>query len=170
MMTNLIPWTKNTIETVRQDLENMFERCTGQRLPGETVRQDLENMFERYTGERLAGNGETMKTWMPRIDVEETDKEITVKADLPGVDPNAVEITVTGNILTVAGEKKEEKEENKKNFHRLERFEGKFYRQIALPAGADADKVNATSANGVITITIPKKPELQPKKINVKVS
>ncbi len=146
-MTNLIPWTKNAVESWRQEMENMFERVTGERLP----------------------NGESLKMWAPRVDIEETDKEITVKADLPGVDPKDVEITVMGDVLTLSGEKKEEKEEKKKNFRRVERFEGKFYRQIALPAGADPDNVNATSSKGVITITIPKKVELQPKKVSVKV-
>jgi HSP20 family protein len=148
-MTSLIPWTwptRSALESWRQELEKMFERA----------------------GEPLAGNGEAMKAWAPRVDVEETDKEMTVKADLPGVDPKDVEISVSGDVLTVRGEKKEAKEEKKKNYHRIERFEGKFYRQITLPTEADADKVSATSSKGVITITIPKKPELQPKKVAIK--
>jgi HSP20 family protein len=149
-MTSLIPWTWPTKSAI------------------ESWRQDLENMFERFSGEPFAGNGDAMKSWAPRVDVAETDKEFTVKADLPGVDPKDVDISVNGDTLTVRGEKKEEKEEKKKNYHRVERFEGKFFRQIGLPAGADADKVTAASAKGVITITIPKKPELQPKKIAVK--
>lgn len=120
----------------------------------------------RFFGEEN-GNGQAMKTWSPQVDVEETEKEILVKADLPGVDPRAIEISVENGMLTVRGEKKEEKEEKKKNYHRVERFTGTFYRQIAMPSGADADKVTATSVNGVITITIPKKPEAQPKRITV---
>jgi len=149
-MTTLIPWIRPAKSAI------------------ESWRQELENMFERYSGDPFDGNAGAMKTWAPRVDVEETEKEITVKADLPGVDPKDVEISVMGDLLTVRGEKKEAKEEKKKNFHRVERFEGKFFRQIALPVGADADKVSAASAKGVITITIPKKPELQPKKIAIK--
>jgi HSP20 family protein len=77
-------------------------------------------------------------------------------------------ITVENNVLVLRGEKKEEKEEKKKNYHRLERFFGEFYREIPLPIGADTEKIAATSAKGVITITIPKKPEILPKKIAVK--
>jgi HSP20 family protein len=99
--------------------------------------------------------------------MEETDKEIIVKADLPGVDPKAVEVSVQDGVLTVRGERKEEREEKKKNYRCVERFAGSFYRAVALPPGADAEKVTATSTNGVVMITIPKKPEAQPKKITV---
>ena len=134
----------------------------------EPFRKEMEGLFDRFFGE--SGNGHSLMpggTWAPRVDVEETDKEISVKADLPGVDPKAVEISVQDGMLTIKGEKKEKKEEKKTNYHRVERFEGSFYRAIALPPGADADKMAATSANGVISITIPKKPEAQPKKITV---
>ena len=75
--------------------------------------------------------------------------------------------SIENGILTVRGEKKEEKEVTEKNVHRLERFTGSFYRAIALPAGVEADKVSATSAHGVITIVIPKKPEALPRKIPI---
>jgi HSP20 family protein len=135
----------------------------------EPFRKEMESLFSRFFGEEN-GNGPLMaaaQSWAPRVDVEETEKEIQVKADLPGVDPKAVEISVQDNVLTVRGEKKEEKEEKKKNYHRVERFAGTFYRAIPLPPGADAEKMAATSANGVVTITIPKKPEAQPRKITV---
>jgi HSP20 family protein len=106
--------------------------------------------------------------WVPFVDVEETEKEILVKVDLPGVDPKDVDIAVVGGVLVVKGEKKEEKEEKEKNYHRLERFTGHFYREVLLPAGTDPDKILASSNKGVITITIPKKPEVLPKKIDVK--
>ena len=94
-------------------------------------------------------------------------REFVVKADLPGVNPKDVDIQVVDNVLTLRGGKEEKKEEKKKNYHRIERFTGQFYRAIGLPAGADADKVTATTSNGTITVTIPKKPEAQPKKIAV---
>jgi HSP20 family protein len=126
----------------------------------------MEDVMERFFGHEN-GKPRAAETWAPRVDVEETDKEILVKADLPGVDPKNVEITVEGGVLTVRGERKEEKEEKKKDYHRLERFAGSFYRAIQLPASADAEKVSATSANGVVTVAIPKKVEAQPKKIAV---
>jgi len=132
----------------------------------DSFRREVDDLFDRFlTVDR--GDGQTMTAWAPQMDVEETEKEFLVKADLPGVDPKDVDIRVVDNVLTVRGGKEEKKEEKKKNYHRMERFSGQFYRAIALPAGTDADKVNATSANGVITITIPKRPEAQPKKISV---
>jgi HSP20 family protein len=80
------------------------------------------------------------------------------------VEPKNVEIAVEHGVLTVRGERKEEKE---KDYHRVERFAGSFFRAVPLPAGVDAVKVTATSANGVVTITIPKKPEAVPRKIVV---
>jgi HSP20 family protein len=132
------------------------------------LRQEMEDVFERFFGEPLEETGKALKAWAPRVDVEETDKEIVVKADLPGVDAKEVEISVGDGMLIMKGEKKEEREEKKKNYHAVERFVGKFYRELLLPPGADADKISATSAKGVITVTIPKKAEAQPKKINVK--
>ena len=134
----------------------------------EPFRRQVEEVMERFFGEE-AGNGKTpsTRTWSPRIDMEETDKEILVRADLPGVDPNAIEISVENGVLTIRGEKKDEMEEKGKNFHRLERFTGSFFRAITLPPGTDAEKVSATSANGVVTVTIPKKAEAQPKRITV---
>ena len=135
----------------------------------EPFHKEMESLIDRFFGEE-AGNGQLMQAvqaWAPRVDVEETDKEIVVKADLPGVDPKAVEVSVENGVLMIRGEKKEEKEEKKKSYHRVERFAGCFYRAIALPPTADAEKVSATSAHGVVTITIPKKPEAQPRKIAV---
>ena len=137
--------------------------------PLESLRDDMDVLFRRFFGEPVmdeSGNGFT--AWCPRVDVEEAEKEIFVKVDLPGVDAKDLVITVENNVLVLRGEKKEEKEEKKKNYHRLERFFGEFYREIPLPLGADTEKIAATSAKGVITITIPKKPEILPKKIAVK--
>ncbi|MCS7023065.1 MAG: Hsp20/alpha crystallin family protein, partial [Gemmataceae bacterium] len=78
-----------------------------------------------------------------------------------------IEIAIENGVLTVRGERKEEREEKKKNYHRVERFMGTFYRAIPLPPGVDPEKVSATSSNGVVTISIPKKPEAQPKRIVV---
>ncbi|HTK76959.1 MAG TPA: Hsp20/alpha crystallin family protein [Gemmataceae bacterium] len=148
-MKALIPWRRTTgvLEPYRLQMEDLFERFFG---PAETE-----------------GNGLT-KVWAPRVDVAETEKEVFVKAELPGVDPKEVELTVQNGVLTIRGEKKEAKEDTKKDYHRVERFFGQFYREVPLPAGADSDKITATSTQGVITIAIPKKPEILPKKIAIK--
>lgn len=132
----------------------------------DSFRDEMEDVFNKFfAGDGI--NGQAMKAWTPRMDVEETEKEILVKADIPGVDPKDVDIQVVDNVLTVRGGKEERKEEKKKNYHRTERFVGQFFRSISLPAGIDADKVSATSVNGTVTITIPKRPEAQPKKIAI---
>ncbi len=146
----LMPWRSgdNVLDQMRTEMDDMFERFFG--LPAE-----------------VKSNGEgTM--WAPRVDISETDKAYLVKADLPGVDPKDVEVNVRDGILTVRGEKKEQKEEKHKNYHRIERFVGQFFRSIPLPSGVDEENVQATTAKGVLTVTIPKKPEAQPKKIAVK--
>jgi HSP20 family protein len=129
----------------------------------------MDDMFQRFFGlpVEAKSNGETT-LWAPRVDISETDKAFLVKADLPGVDPKDVEINVRDGVLTVRGEKKDLKEEKHKNYHRIERFVGQFFRAIPLPVGVDEDNVQATTAKGVLTVTIPKKPEAQPKKIAVK--
>lgn len=146
MSTALAPWRRNAVFL-------------------DPFRVEMEDIFQKFFGD-----GELVpaaKAWTPRVDVEETDKEIVVKADLPGVDPKNVEISVENGVLTVRGERKEEKEDKKKNYHRVERFAGSFYRSVPLPPAADADKVTATSANGVVTVAIPKRAEAMPKKIAV---
>jgi len=132
----------------------------------DSLRTEMEELVERFFGESAVAG--LTGVWMPRVDVEEKDDEIVVKADLPGTDPADVEVAVMGTTLVLKGERKENREEKKKNFHRMERFVGRFYREVPLPAGVDADKVTATSAKGVLTVTIPKKPEVRPKKITVK--
>jgi len=134
----------------------------------EPFRQELENLFGQFFTEPFEQVTRAVQTWSPRVDVEETEKEIVVKADLPGVEAKDVEVSVFDGILVLRGERKETREESRKNYHRVERFVGKFYRELPLPPGADADKIAATTAKGVITVTIPKVPAVQPKKIVVK--
>jgi HSP20 family protein len=130
----------------------------------EPLRHEMEDLFQRFF-EPVEGNGH--QSWSPRVDIEESDKEIVVKADLPGIDAKDVEVSVMDGTLVLRGEKKEEKKEERKDYHRVERFAGRFYREIPLPPGTDPDKIAASSSHGVLTITIPKKPEVQPRKITV---
>jgi len=87
---------------------------------------------------------------------------------VPGVDPKDVDISIRDGTLMIKGERKEEREQKKRNFHRMERFVGHFFRAIPLPTGVDEDNIAATSGNGVITITIPKRPGSLAKKITVR--
>jgi len=143
-------------------------RRTDHRNPLRQLEREMDQVMQRFFGETPEGSvSTTLTAWAPRVDVEEDDKQYIIKADLPGVDPKDVEISVVDNALVVRGEKKEEREEKNKNYHRVERFEGQFFREIPLPRGIDLDKIKAKDANGVLTVTIPKKAEAQPKKITV---
>ena len=134
----------------------------------DAARKEMESVFNRFFGPMTESDGESRQAWSPRVDVSETDKVVTVVADIPGVDPKDVEITLADGVLTIKGEKKEEHEEKGKNFHKTERFVGSFYRQVVLPFGADEHKVTATSNHGTISVTIPKQPSAQPKKVTIK--
>jgi len=101
------------------------------------------------------------------VDLAETDKEIEVKAALPGVKPEDVSITVQDGVLTIRAEHKEETEEKKKDYYRRELHYGSFHRAFALPAGADVDKATATFANGILHLTLPKAEVAQAKQIKV---
>ena len=133
----------------------------------EPFRQDIEDVFQRFFNPGPENGNQALETWTPRVDIEDSDKEIVVKADLPGIDAKDVEVSVVHGALILRGEKKEEKKEEKKDYCRVERFVGQFYREIPLPTGTDANKIAASSSKGVVTITVPKKPEVQPKKITV---
>jgi HSP20 family protein len=121
----------------------------------------LDNFFSRETSYGM--------DWRPVVDVAETESDIIVKAEIPGIDPNDIDISITGDILTLKGEKKEEKENTGKCYHRVESSYGSFKRAINLPVSVDVDKVKAEGKNGLLEITLPKKEESKTKKINVKV-
>jgi HSP20 family protein len=106
----------------------------------------------------------------PRVDVSETDKEIKVSAELPGMDDKDIDVSLTRDTLTIKGEKKEEKEEKEKDYYRVERSYGSFTRSIPLPVEVDTDKVQATFRKGVLEITLPKSAKViqETKKISVK--
>jgi HSP20 family protein len=106
--------------------------------------------------------------FMPAFDVKETKEGYLFKADLPGVKLEDVEITMTGNILTVKGSRQAEKEEKAETYFMYERSSGSFTRSFSLPEGTDADKVKAELKDGVLTLMLPKRPESQPKRISIK--
>ena len=136
--------------------------------PLRQIQREMDEVMQRMVGERLGGDGSRRLTgWEPRIDIDEDEKEFTVKADLPGIDPKDVDISLTENTLTIRGHVESVREEQKE-YHRIERFEGQFYREITLPQGIDPDAIEASAEHGVLTIRIPKKEESHPKKISVK--
>lgn len=130
-------------------------------------RTDMARLFDRFLEpgwSDLPGLGE----WEPKLDVMETNDAFVVKAEVPGVAPKDIDVSLRDGVLTMKGEKGEEKEENDKRYHRVERAYGGFARAIRLPAAVDAGRVTATFKDGVVTITLPKMPEAKGTTIPVK--
>ena len=129
--------------------------------PFGSFQREMNRLFDNFFGgfnlsswapfERGVG-----QTFTPRVDVSETDKEITVSAELPGMEEKDIDVSLTRDALTIKGEKKEEKEEKGKDYYRMERSYGSFSRSIPLPVEVDTDKVEATFKKGVLEITLPK--------------
>jgi len=133
------------------------------------MRREFDSVVSRFFGGEQFGEQEAKRfAWTPRIDVSETDKAFVVKADLPGVAPEDLEVFVSNGLLMLRGEKIEEKNEDKENFRRSERFVGRFARTIPLPDGYDVERIAAQTSKGVVTVTIPRKAGVQPRKISVK--
>lgn len=133
-----------------------------------TVLQDRMNrLFQDFTPsgqqELTAGN------FAPPVDIYEDEHNITVKAELPGVDPKDVDVRVENNTLTIKGERKFEKEEKEENFHRIERRYGTFVRSFTLPNTVDTENVKADYDNGVLKVQLAKRAEAKPKQIKVNI-
>jgi HSP20 family protein len=130
-----------------------------------TLRQQIDRMFDDVRPWRLVtGNGEA--AYFP-VDLLETADEVVIKASLPGVKPEDIDISVTGNLLTLRGEAKEEKEEKGETWYRRERRFGAFHRQFQLPTEVDAAKAQAAFEHGVLRLTLPKAEAARPKTIKV---
>lgn len=113
------------------------------------------------------GSSLLVSEWTPRIDIKEDQNHYTVTADIPGVDPKDIQVTMANGMLTIKGERKEEKEENKKNFRRRECFSGSFERSFHLPDTADSKNIKAKGKNGVLTVEIAKKETAKPQTIKI---
>lgn len=148
----LIPWReKHPLAELRDEIDNIFSNFFGRGKDAD---------IERWEG---------MGFRSPAVDMEETDKDIIIKAEMPGLDPKDFQISLTENTLTIKGEKREEQEEKKRNYHMVERRYGSFYRSIALPCSVEGDKVDAKYNKGVLEVTLPKAEPSKAKKISVNV-
>jgi HSP20 family protein len=133
------------------------------------LHREIDRLFEDFT-RGLDVTGPTQANLVPSIDVAETDKEIVIAAEMPGLERKDIEISLENDMLTIRGEKKVEREKDDKNksYHLVERNYGVFYRVLQLPPGIDPSKIQATMANGVLKITLPKPARSEAKKIEVK--
>lgn len=130
---------------------------------------DIREAFDRLLGNPAEADQSNVVTsqWAPRVDIKEEDKRFVIYADIPGVDPEKIEVSMEKGILTIKGERTVENREQNGKFTRLERSHGLFYRRFALPDSADADGVTAHGKDGVLEIVIPKKVETTPRRITI---
>jgi HSP20 family protein len=139
----LIPWWRG-------------ERRIAERDPFAALHKEMNDVFERFLGGDAGGG---MEGFSPRVDVTENDKEIKVAAELPGMEEKDLDVSVVGDVLTIKGEKKQEKEEKSEESYRLERSYGSFRRDLPLPCKVQVDKSKARFEKGVLAITLPKAAE-----------
>jgi HSP20 family protein len=135
----------------------------------EEIQNRLSSVFGRTP---VRGSGEeamTFSEWTPLVDITEDDKEYLIKAELPEVKKEDVKVTVENGTLTITGERKFEKEEKGKKYHRMERAYGSFMRSFTLPEGAAGEKVSADFKDGVLKVHLPKSAEAKPRSIDVKI-
>jgi HSP20 family protein len=146
------------------------DRGTAALNPFVSLQKEIDRLFDNFTGgfPGLTAFGGGNGMLVPNMDVTETDKEIELTAELPGLEEKDVQINLSDNILTIRGEKKAEKEEKDKNYRLVERSYGAFERRLELPDGIDADAIKANIAKGVLKVTIPKPAPAQAKTIEVK--
>ncbi len=132
------------------------------------LRREMDRMWDDFfaPARRFLRPGEV--EWVPAVDVAEDADKVTIKAEVPGLEAKDLDISLTGDVLTIKGEKKSEREEKKENYHLVERSYGSFSRSLKLPAAVNADKIEASYKQGVLTITCPKKEKVKPKAIEIK--
>ena len=133
-----------------------------------SLRREMDRLWDRFVGETPFARAFT-EEWLPSVDVSETKDKVLIKVDLPGLEAKDVNVSVSGEILTIKGEKEKEEEEKDEHYYCCERYCGSFQRSFRLPVNVQADKVEAIFDKGVLKITLPKTEEARKKIIKVKV-
>ena len=133
-----------------------------------SLQREIDRLFEEFSRGFPAFSGNGAATLVPSMDVTETDKEIEITAELPGLEEKDVQINVADNLLTIRGEKKSEKEQKDKDYRLVERSYGSFERTLELPAGTNAETIKANISKGLLKVIVPKPAPAQTKKIEVK--
>jgi HSP20 family protein len=129
------------------------------------LQRELERVRDDVTGDGSSATAE----WAPAVDIKEEGDKFVLQADLPGVKPEEIDVSMENGVLTIKGEKRTEAKTEKEGYKRIERAYGSFYRRFSLPDTANPDAISAATRNGVLEIVIPKRESVQPKKINVSV-
>jgi HSP20 family protein len=130
-----------------------------------SLRREFNDLFDRF----WSGALEPMQfgRWTPAVDISETDEQIVVEAEVPGMEPEQIDVALEGNVLTLKGEKKDVRTDEGQNYHRVERQYGAFVRSIQLPTAVEIDKVSASFKNGVLQVTLPKSEDAKPKRVAI---
>ncbi len=132
-----------------------------------TLREKMNRLFEDVVTARGQEKEFISSAWNPAVDIYESENQLVLTAEIPGVDEKDVEIKIEDNTLSIKGERRFETERKEENYHRLERSYGSFYRTFTLPNYVDQDKIHAEHENGVLKITMPKRTDLKPRKVKI---
>jgi HSP20 family protein len=142
-----------------------------------SIQNELNRLFDRTmtgseggTGRELAPTSSPMGSWAPALDVYETPESLELTLDLPGIEPDAVDVTVEDSTLTVSGTREFRSDVSEENFRRVERRYGSFTRSVVLPPTADPERIQANFDKGVLSVVVPKREEAKPKRIEIKAS
>jgi len=135
----------------------------------ERMRREMDRLWDSFFEGKPAKRVEEVGEWLPTLDISETKNDLVVRAEIPGIDPKDIDISLVNEVLTIKGDKKQEKEEKEENYHLIERSYGSFTRTIRLPKEVQSDKINASYKNGILKITLPKSEEAKKKEIKIKV-
>ena len=133
------------------------------------IREEMDRLWDSFLEGRPVRRSEDGREWSPSVDISETKNDLVIKAELPGLDPKDIDISMNNGYLTIKGEKKHEKEEKDENYHLIERSYGAFTRSVQLPREVQSDKITASFKNGILRITLPKSEEAKKKEIKIKV-
>ncbi len=132
------------------------------------LHRDLDQLMTRR-GAADAESYSAVADWVPAVDISEEQERFVLTADVPGVDPAAIEVSMENGVLTLSGKREFTERDEKSGYRRIERVSGSFFRRFTLPETADAEGITARSSNGVLEVSIPKQPKVMPRRINVTV-
>jgi HSP20 family protein len=132
-----------------------------------SLQNEMNRLFNTVFDTPLPGNGQTMRRWMPAMDLVESGDHFVLRADLPGMGEEDIKIEVEEGTLTISGERKAKHEANEEGYYRVERAFGSFSRSLTLPKGVDAEAVSASFDRGVLEVRIPKPEERKPRRIEI---
>jgi HSP20 family protein len=132
-----------------------------------TLQDRMNRLFEDASRGTRGGEPTITAAWSPAVDIYETENEIVVRAEVPGVERNDIQLNLENNVLTLKGERRFEKDTKEENYHRIERSYGSFSRSFSIPATVDESQIGADYKEGILTITLPKTQKAKPKQITI---